>query len=166
MPFLEAVRSGGQGQLSSRVHGYEDDCWRTLDRIVRIAKKAGLSSKPLPFRVLNVGPCPGLWRTYYTARFSLPHAATPPHGLTAYLGRPTTSSNEGGLGSEVESWVHQANEVTSEFTQNRFGRPHLDLDQIVTPILRDYCGAEQGTLAPFRMGVQPTRGSSCGRTPP
>jgi hypothetical protein len=113
----------------------------------------GLANRPLPYRLLNVGPCPGLWRTYYSAVTEPPRHSRALAGQATYLNRHTSSTSEDGLGTDVERWVNEANRAAMEF----IGSGAIDLgvfDQIQTPDLRAFYRARGEALTARRLSPQ------------
>jgi hypothetical protein len=143
--------------------GFEEGFWGAFDDLVAIARSVGLTNTMVPRRLLYAGPCPGLWRIFYT----LKHAAEQDQEIAPadYLGRPTLAQSKRALGAEVERWVSQANKIYNGFL--RSSHPDIRiLDRIETPALRAYYldratrqledGHPQGFLGDCTMDVDPT----------
>ncbi len=89
----------------------------------------------MPKRLLVTGPCPGLWRTYYSATIHSTQAEAEIAG-GEYLGRELPEgATRNDVGDEFELWVRQANQVYNSFLES--GNVQ-ELDRIVTPGLREF----------------------------
>jgi hypothetical protein len=93
LALAEALQDGTP--LLQRIRGFSVECWADLLEVKAIARRAGLEDKPLPSRILHVGPCPGRWRLYYAIVEPLSPGAKPlPAGFGTLLGRRTDSHDE------------------------------------------------------------------------
>ncbi|MFI5417340.1 MAG: hypothetical protein ACHQ2Y_00375 [Candidatus Lutacidiplasmatales archaeon] len=146
--FHRALSSEPAQRRSTR--GFDEACWTDLDAIARLARFAGLRGKRLTHRLLNVGPCPGLWRTYYTATGAHVSASAFPavalDGNGNFLGRSPTSATVDALGKEFEGWVDEANLAAGRFAAGN-GTTLADLNSIQTPALRDFYRRRTSELA-------------------
>jgi hypothetical protein len=134
MPFLQFADRGPIPLTSRGSLGCDEEFWEPLNEIQRVLRLAGLTNIRLTTQLLGVQKCPGLWRTYYTAkRAATGGPAHPRAGVTGTcLGRAAPRG-----GTDVEDWVHDANRLTNASLEDPAAASQR-LAAISTPALRSH----------------------------
>jgi hypothetical protein len=157
LPFLEFARPGEPVPSPRALRGSQPEFWQSITEMQAIASVAGLGRAPLPSGLLNVGPCPGLWRVYYTAVSAEVERTPLTDGTGSYLGRAVRASRRDGLGTGFESWVEEANHAMNRFLDSG-GQIWAHFEGIQTPAVREFYVQRATELARVeRLGDRPER---------
>jgi len=91
-----------------------------FEEIREAAHRLGIRDPRLKKDILCIGPCPGLWKTYYAACLrSETVRKVEKLAISEYVGRNTPQGiTQKHLGENFESWVREANESYNRFLQS------------------------------------------------
>jgi len=103
--------------------------------------------------LLNVGACPGLWRTYYAFKIHASGEGVGTEGIPAYLGRSLSAGDRVDLGTLFEGWVTEANHAANSFLAGG-GTDWAHIDRIATPGLRTFYQARLTELLGASGGIE------------
>jgi len=137
-PFIEYQRIENSVLSTRSARGYSPsiDIVDRFEEIRRDAVRLGITDPLLKKDVLCIGPCPGLWKTYYASRLSSETGRkVETLNISQYLGMQMPSGvTRKDLGEKFESWVKNANQSYNQFIESG---DISDLSQ-VPGILGDY----------------------------
>jgi len=121
MPFLEYHRLEQSNIGTVRaLRGYAEstDIWEILHQIRDAADRLGISKRTITKAILASGPCPDLWRVYYSATFDA--QSDEAFSRDEYLGiRLPTGMTRRRLGESFDKWIRTANHAYNQFIETR-----------------------------------------------